>query len=189
VANYARTTIVDALARDNEQLVEYLRDKGEISLLSFAENAFRKYLLLAAASYFEDLVKQIVLDVVRHEAGRASPLIPLIRKKIIEREYHKLFDWNASNANQFFGLWGEEFRERMKNHHMADQGLSEGIRAFMELGRLRNQLVHGNFAVFEIEKTPGEIYDIYRKAIVFLCELPIALREHAAACRKAAPAE
>jgi hypothetical protein len=180
---------VDAFVDDNQQLLESLKEKGEISLLIFAENVFRKYLLLTAASYFEDLVKQTVLDVVRGEAGEASPLVTLVQKKVIEREYHKLFDWNANNANMFFGLWGEEFREKMKKHPMMDQGLNEGIRAFIDLGRLRNQLVHGNFAVFEIEKTPSEIYDAYRKAMTFLCELPIALREHAAACREAAQTE
>lgn len=41
----------------------------------------------------------------------------------------------------------------------------------MELGRLRNELVHKNFAAFSVEKTPDEIYSLYLKANDFILYL------------------
>ena len=47
-------------------------------------------------------------------------------------------------------------RERVR----VDLGLAESIRAFLELGNLRNEAVHENYAVFFLNKTVDEVFDL-----------------------------
>lgn len=60
-----------------------------------------------------------------------------------------------------------------------DPQLQSSIRAFLELGNLRNQLVHENFAVFPLEKTSGEIYQLYQVALFFVEIFPNKLYAYA----------
>jgi hypothetical protein len=53
--------------------------------------------------------------------------------------------------------------------------LRDSIYAFMELGRDRNRLVHGNFGSFSLEKTSEDIYGAYCSAKRFVKWLPDAL--------------
>jgi len=178
-------TIIDRLVEDNEALATLLRDLGQISHLSDVENAFRKILLLAAASYFESEVKDSLIAFAKGQAGDASPLIHLIKKKAIERQYHTLFSWDTANANTFFALFGSGFKEFMNAKIREEEDLETSIRAFLELGNLRNHLVHENFATFEIEKTPDEIYRLYQSAMRFVTSIKPLLDEHASTPRPA----
>jgi len=45
--------------------------------------------------------------------------------------------------------------------------VSFALEAFLELGFLRNCLVHQNFAGYVFEKTNEEVYQLYRQASVF----------------------
>lgn len=47
-------TIIDRFYKDNEELITYLEQQGELSLRSNVDSSFRKALLLSVASYFED---------------------------------------------------------------------------------------------------------------------------------------
>jgi hypothetical protein len=170
------TTIIDRLYENNEMLLSYLRENGEYSLLSNEESSFPKVLLLAVASYFEEKVKQILLDFFQEQT--TPPLFHFVKNKAIERQYHTFFNWKAANANQFFGLFGEEFKDFMDAEIKDNDTLNDAIRAFMEIGRTRNALVHENFATFPLQKTAKEIYDLYQQALLFLQMLPLLLRHH-----------
>jgi hypothetical protein len=67
----------------------------------------------------------------------------------------------------------------MESEIKNDAQLREAIRAFIELGRTRNQLVHQNFAIFPLEKTAEEIYNLYKNALLFVEGFPSKLREFA----------
>ena len=56
--------------------------------------------------------------------------------------------------------------------------LDEGIRAFLKLGDMRNQLGHQNFSIFPLENTTDEIFALYKKALVFIDVFPQKLREY-----------
>ena len=57
-----------------------------------------------------------------------------------------------------------------------DETLAESIRAFMEIGRERNLLVHSDYASYLINKTPEEIYTLYQKANEFVSIVGVELR-------------
>src|SRR5215213_9653329 len=99
-------TAVDRLYEEASAVIELLRKNSEFSLQVAASDHFRKALLLAAASYFEDHVSNSVLELVRSHAKGSALVESFVRNRAIERQYSKLFAWDAKNANYFFGLFG-----------------------------------------------------------------------------------
>lgn len=92
----------------------------------------------------------------------------LVKTKAITRQYHSWFDWETSNANKFFAMFGQAFKDHMVARLSVDGALGEGVKAFMELGRERNLLVHSDYASYLINKTPEEIYALYQRASIFV---------------------
>lgn len=169
------TSPVDRLHSDFEALVALLDQ--EPSLRATADDNFRKSILLSAASYFEFTLSEAV-QAFAIEASNSSELLgALVKRKAIDRQYHTWFDWERSNANAFYRLFGETFCDFMKHKHASEEWLDPAVRAFMELGRSRNLLVHGNYGAFSLEKTASEIYDSYKLALRFVEAVPALLRD------------
>lgn len=169
-------TIIDILYQENKELVEFLQENGYYSLSTNTENTFPKVLLLATASYFEDLIKNTLMDFFQQETS--EPLFLFVKNKAIERQYHTFFDWKSKNANQFFGLFGDGFKKFMKEQIGKDERLEQAIRAFLEIGNTRNILVHENFGGFHTYKTTQEIYNLYQQALVFVEAFPSLLHTY-----------
>ncbi len=169
-------TVVDVLHEDFSALLSVLDEADEVSLRAVADDNFRKSLLLAAASYFERRMTDAVLAFVEDAANRNRLVTALVRNKAVSRQYHTWFQWEASNANSFFGLFGSSFRDFMKSRIGEDDDLDDAVRAFLEIGRERNRLVHQDFGAFPLEKTTAEIHALYRRALRFVEAVPGALR-------------
>lgn len=142
-----------------------------------ADENFRKSLLLAAASYFERRMTETVLSFVEEPTNPNVLVAALVRNKAVSRQYRTWFQWETGNANSFFGLFGSDFRVFMKRRVKDDDRLDDSVRAFLELGRERNRLVHGDFGTFTLEKTTKEIHALYGRALHFVEAVPGALRE------------
>ncbi len=96
-------------------------------------------------------------------------IISIIKTKAIKRQYHTYFDWEKStNANSFFSLFGEDFKNKMAKQVKETPKLETAIRAFLQLGQERNKLVHQNFAEIVLDKTADEIYKLYQTALLFV---------------------
>ena len=171
------TTVVDRLHAEFKLLLSLLDDINEISLHITVDENFRKSLLLSAASYFERQITDDLLQFVEEHSNNNNLITSFVKNKAISRQYHTLFNWDAKNANQFFGLFGEGFKNHMQNSIENDSGLESAIKAFLEIGRERNRLVHQDYGAFSLEKTADEIYEMYLRAIQFVQILPLKLRE------------
>jgi len=170
-------TAVDRLYDEANATIALLRNSSELSLQVAASDHFRKALLLAAASYFEDRVCNAVLEFIRERAKGSILIENFVRNKAIARQYHSWFAWEGNNANQFFALFGAEFRTLM-GARVKDSGeLHSSVRAFLELGNERNRLVHQNYATFAMEKTLDEVYDLYQRSRAFVEALPVAFKD------------
>jgi hypothetical protein len=167
---------IDRLYDEAIATIQVLQHHSEWSLLNAASDHFRKALLLATASYFEDQICNSVAIFVR-EQGKSFLIENLVRNKAISRQYHTWFAWDKKNANQFFALFGSEFRGLMNGRVAVRPELKSSIEAFLELGNERNLLVHQNYATFPLEKTLEEIYALYQSALLFVNSLPAALRD------------
>ncbi|MEA3324548.1 MAG: HEPN domain-containing protein [Euryarchaeota archaeon] len=160
--------IVGTRYKEFKEMIDYLETNKEISLKIVADDNLKKVLLLSAASYFEDEIKDIILSFVEKNSGTNLIIISFVKNKAVERQYHTYFDWSARNANRFFSLFGDGFKDQASEDVKDNSELEKSIRAFLEIGNLRNELVHGNFAVFPIEKTVEEIYGLYCSAHKFI---------------------
>jgi RiboL-PSP-HEPN len=173
-------SIVDRLYSDTKELLDYLAAKGEPSFQTRVDDNVRKTLLLSAASYFESVIKDALVSFFGERTNQCALTVAFIQNKGLERQYHTLFTWDRNNANSFFGLFGPGFKDFMSAQVKNNPELEQSIQAFLRLGETRNHLVHGNFAVFPLERTSEQIYDLYKQAVIFVDLLPSKLREFAA---------
>ena len=170
-------TIVDSLHNDFLSLLAFLDEKKEVSLRSVADANLRKTLLMAAASSFERCLTEIVLEFVKEATSDDHVLVSLVENKAVSRQYHQWFDWRTQNANRFFSLFGKAFKQYAETTVKDNEDLRSSIHAFLEIGRLRNQLVHQDFGSFTLEKTSQEIYDLYSSAEKFVEWFPHVIRQ------------
>ncbi len=165
------TSIIDSLYEELRALSGLLESQKETSLLISANNHFRKVLLLSAASHFEHQIQEMVINFVSIKTRGDDRIVAFLKQKGVERQYHTYFDWDGSNANKFFSLFGPTFSDKMKKEVKKDPKLEEGIKSFLEIGRLRNQSAHINFATYPLEKTAEEIYSLYKAAEFFISRM------------------
>ncbi|MCW5785557.1 MAG: hypothetical protein KIT39_19795 [Nitrospirales bacterium] len=160
-------SIIQAIYNRNKEIASYLHQTGEITYESEVRDSFRKILVLSIASYFEKEVKEIILSFVRKKSQ--SELIPnFVERKAVERQYHNFFQWDKANVNNFLGLWGVEFKKRCQDIISSNTDLEASIRDFIELGRTRNELVHLDFANFQLPKNDEEYFALYLSAERFI---------------------
>jgi hypothetical protein len=169
--------LINPLYEQAEALRDHLVDTEELSFASFVDDNFRKVLLLAVASAFEARLSQHVLDFARDQLSEDHPLAELVRIKAVERQYHTWFQWESSNVHQFLGLFGEHFKNFSANRIAGSADLQKACRDFLELGSLRNRLVHRNFSAFSLEKTTAELYALFTSACRFVNAIPELLAD------------
>ncbi len=172
----ANETPVDRLFSESSLVIQAL-GQNEPSLVISASDNFRKSLLLAAASYFEYRVSNCVAEFVHERTNGATLVVSFVKNKAISRQYHTWFSWSDSNANQFFGLFGAEFKQMMVDKVKASEELRISVQAFMQLGSERNKLIHQDFASYAMDKTLDEIYALYKQALSFVEGIANHLRE------------
>lgn len=162
------STIIDSFYNEHQELSVFLAENKEYSLKSTSDSGFSKVLVLAAASYFETKIMDVLSNYSSHQLSGDEKLFKLLKSKAFDRQYHTLFDWKAKNANRFFANFGDAAKAEYSAAITEREELKEGARAFMTLGSMRNVLVHSNFASTPIEETYEEIYNMFKKALVFI---------------------
>lgn len=152
----------------------------EPSLLTAFDDTTRKAVLVSAASYFEVALSMAVADFCRKSSAKNTLVPAFVEIKAIRGQYHTWFSWEQNGAATFFAMFGPDFKAHMANVLKDNADLEDQISAFMELGRERNKLVHGDYAQFTVEKTTEEIYETYLKALEFVRQIPKQLEACAA---------
>jgi hypothetical protein len=179
---------VEQLKNEYKAIEDYLNEQKQVSLTVDLNRHLRKVLILSAGSYFEHKITAILSDFARAKSNGDERVINFLEKQAISGKYFQLFEWGKQNqpdrpgkdANKFFSFFGDNFKNEakaditIKNEDSEKQKakknkLKESIEAFIEIGHLRNILVHSNFAEYPYEnKTPDEIYALFQKAEPFL---------------------
>ena len=169
-------TIIDTQYKNGNSLVDYLKEQQQLTYYNEAENNFKKNILLSSASFFEkEITETIELFAISHSDNNEL-IISIIKQKAISRQYHTYFDWEkATNANKFFSMFGETFKTKMTEKVKADKKFELSIKSFLEIGQIRNIMVHQNFAEIILDKTALEIYELYQNSIYFLTTIKTEL--------------
>ena len=163
--------IIENMHGEQQELYNYLVRENQISFSSAVDEVQKKLLILSIASFFEQQVTEIIKNMATRAGSTNSHLLNFVKNKAINRQYHSYFQWDGNNANHFFGLFGEDFRKSAKEDVKNDDNLKEAIRNFLELGLLRNNMVHNDFVRFYLEKTSDEIFSMYLSARQFIVYL------------------
>ena len=165
---------MDTTYADGRALIDYLSNKGEVSLAQLYEDSLRKLLLLAAASLFEQVIMDALHGYCDKKTGSDACILSMVRIKVIKRQYFTYFDWDNRKANPFFALLGDTVGEQLKADSKADP-MKQYMESFLEIGYLRNCMVHQNFASFSFDKTSAEVYELYKGALNFVDKVRAAL--------------
>ncbi|MFH9828054.1 HEPN domain-containing protein [Streptomyces bobili] len=177
---------VALLYDDQQQMLAELQVR-EPSFHSTLQTMLPKVLLLAAASEFEYYVCLHLRDYVRDHVT-APGIVSLVDRKAINRQYHTYFDWPNKKAGPFWALFGKDQKKAIEVEIAAKEPIREGLESFLEVGSVRNELVHSNYATYTLNKTLEEVYELYRKGSAFVDELPRLLRVSAGASDQIAAA-
>ena len=169
------------LRRTHEEVMQLVRGSGDMSLALRVEAEFKKALVMAAASYFESTLTGIVLEAFDEGTNGNGVLVSFVRAKAVERRYHDWFNWKVSNANQFFGAFGTDFKEHMERKQKGAPEARRAVSAFLQLGHLRNEVAHKNYAVYSVQLTVDEIVRLYEDASKFVSEFADDVRQFGAA--------
>lgn len=162
-----RSAKIAALHDEYSDLIEFCRSNKQVSFEMYINDTYKKSLLLSSASFFEATITKAIHDYVGTKSCQTPEIIAFVDNKAIKRQYHTFFNWDASNANQFFGLFGEDFKHRAREK-IRSMALEEAENAFMTVGRERNRLVHQNYVEAQINDTFEEIWSKYIKACDFV---------------------
>jgi hypothetical protein len=168
---------VEAFYRTHVELGQYLIDAREVSYATDFNTSFRRSLVLAIASFFEHEVTAVMREIPVQHAEGCDIIASLLERQVIRRKYHTFFDWDDLKPMPFFALFGDAYKTMAQTRVKADAEVGAAMRAFLELGQIRNRLVHGNFVAFDIDKTPDELigqFRIAQKFIAFMKETLLA---------------
>ncbi|MCK2240887.1 MULTISPECIES: HEPN domain-containing protein [unclassified Crossiella] len=170
--------VIQKVYEEQADLASYLREKNEISFLSALESYFPKVTLLGAASDLEARTVELIVSYFSTCTNSNKLAVNFVKNKAVNRQYHTYFDWDKKlAANKFFSLFGPECKRHVQNRCKSDETLRLSIDSFCEIGALRNQLVHNNYATFSVNLTTEEIFSKYQSALHFLEVFPGILDE------------
>lgn len=159
---------IESQYQDSKDIYAFLLANKEISYATYVNDVYKKMLVLSAASYFEKQISALILSYANTVTNIDKRIVNLIEKKVLVRQYHTLFDWEANNTNSFWGLFGAETKLKVRNEITNNDILKEAERNFINIGQSRNLLVHNNFAMYDLNMTLEEIYSQYKSACKFL---------------------
>ena len=170
-------SIVDRLYAEYIDIITFLNKGSQPSLSSDTDKYFKKVILLSSASFFEHEIQNIIITFIKESTNDNLRIINLLKKKAIGGNYHTFFAWGeknnpnkpGKNANTFFSLFGDDFKTEVQEEIKNDAELSRSVKAFLEIGHLRNILVHSNFAAYNLDnKTTDEIYALHKSSVLFV---------------------
>lgn len=165
---------INKLYNDFENLKKYLLENKELDYLNVVEKQFTKNLIISSASFLESKLQEILIEFIESTSNH-DLITNFFKNKAISRQYHTYFDWDGKNANNFLGLFGTDFKETTKIK-IKEQNIDVFIKSFLELGKIRNELVHQNFTLYTTDKTTKEIIELFNNSYKFLNFLKTELK-------------
>lgn len=163
---------------ERNDIVEILERAVEPSLLNVYQTDLPKVMVVAAASSFEKVVVKHIEDFYKTTSKHESAAI-FVLKKALFRQYHQLFGWNDNNINVFTNFFGPECTKNFKKQLDIHDWLETSMRDFLQIGRARNELIHGDFSSYSLSLTAAEVESKYRSAEKFVRAVPQIIRVEA----------
>lgn len=156
---------------DNKALNGILTSNIElVSFYTGYNSLFTKMFAIACSNSFE----KKWLDFLPNFLSGNNPLTKsFIRTQAVDRKFHTMFDWKNKSAGPFYGAFGEGFKKFIANKIKGDSILKSKQDAFLELGQLRNLIVHEGIHNFSLQRDIKSIYELFNESLdysVFIYE-------------------
>ncbi len=155
---------------DTEILQTLLPENVELaSFYSGYNSLFTKAFTVACGNAFE---RKLTAELPKILSSENPLALNFLQKQALERKYHTLFEWDQKNANKFFGLFGSDFKKYVQNIISNNDILSEQQKSFLELGNLRNLIVHKGIDTYSLTSdlsTIKKMFDNSLEFTVFFC--------------------
>lgn len=151
--------------KDNQALNILLTTNVELaSLYSGYNNLFTKSFVIACSNSFE----KKWLDFLPNFLSGHNPLTKsFIRTQAVDRKFHTMFDWKNKSAGPFYGAFGENFKKFIAKKIKADGTLKSQQDAFLELGQLRNLIVHEGIHTYSLQRDIKSIYELFKDSLKY----------------------
>lgn len=167
---------IAGLYDDLKLAIEIANANNELSLANSLNDVYRKTLVLSLASQYEHRITATLLKFVEVASQGDPCIVALVKNKAVKRQYHTYFQWDEErgrSAGPFYSLLGADRGGKLKV--LCKGELKAGESAFLELGELRNKLVHQDFANFDCPKTVEEIHALCELAETYVTAIEAAL--------------
>lgn len=155
---------------DNGILQTLLPDNVELaSFYSGYNSLFTKAFTVACGNAFE---RKLTAELPKILSSDNPLALNFLQKQALERKYHTLFEWEQKNANKFFGLFGNDFKLYVQQIIKENGILIEQQKSFLELGNLRNLIVHKGIDTYSLTsdlETIKNKFDNSLEFAVFFC--------------------
>lgn len=160
----------DSHISDNKILNELLPEKVELaSFYSGYNDLFKKAFTVACGNSFEKkLTKEIPILLSKENLLGFN----FLANQALDRKFHTLFKWETNNANKFFSLFGSEFKTYIGEKLRENKEYKQYEKDFLELGNLRNIIVHEGIYNYSLGRDIESIYVLFKNSmdfIVFVC--------------------
>lgn len=154
-------SLLNSLLINNVELTSFYSGYNDIFIKTFT---------VACGNAFEKkLTKEIPLLL-----SRENPLgLNFLKNQALDRKFHTLFQWDKKNANKFFSLFGNDFKEYIEGKIKVNEVFKSYERDFLELGNLRNLIVHEGIYSYTLVRNIESIYMLFKNSlsfVVFICE-------------------
>lgn len=127
---------------------------------------FNSIFLLSAANSFEQYFESEFPKIF--SAQKENLHYNFLLNQALKRKYFTLFNWREKNANQFFGLFGSDFKSKMTTYRKQDENFEKAESQFLLLGQYRNLIVHsGMNPKTVLLPSIDSVYEMFTESLYF----------------------
>lgn len=163
----------------------YARKEDKFILQHNLDEVFTKTLLIYVASYYETKMINTLKSIFKNDCSSSTLTNFVTNSMVNTQNFSKLANWEIPTPEQksigrdFFVKFGQDFADYMR--FKMDAELKDSIMAFSKIIALRNKMIHGNLAEFDLDIYETTIYDIrelYGRAEYFVESLNKNIAEY-----------
>lgn len=145
---------------------EISKNNTFVSLLIDYRQEYTKVFVIFCANSFEKIITSYLPQLLRIENCPVKN--KFFNTMFFDRKYHTLFDWNGNNANSFIGLFSTEVKTKLSNLRDTNSEFKECEKAFLNLGRLRNMIVHNGIINYSFQNKIDDVYHMFEQSLEFI---------------------
>lgn len=145
---------------------EISKNNTFVSLLFDYRQEYTKVFLIFCATSFEKKITSYLPQLLRIENCPVKN--NFFYTMFLNRKYHTLFDWNSNNANCFIGLFSTEVKTKLSNLRDNNSEFKECEKAFINLGRFRNMIVHDGIINYSFPTKIEDVYHMFEQSLEFI---------------------